>query len=178
MGQAKLAHRRRCEKIDGGGVVRQPYCGHNRAGETIVATKGPHVMQTPSMAKDLMFKLRLDEEDRRRLRVVADHFSAPAATAVRMLIKKEYDELVQRKQLPLSLTTAHKHVLNAIGGLGPLALLDEIETELRPLYDGKSVPWVKAIVKELRDHDYVQRLGVGLGAGYVLTDKGSAVEET
>lgn len=44
-----------------------------------------------SMAKDLMFKLRLDEADRKRLEILSEHFSAPAATVVRMLVKREAD---------------------------------------------------------------------------------------
>jgi predicted DNA-binding protein len=43
------------------------------------------------MTKDLMFKLRLDDLDRKRLDAVAQHYSAPAATVVRMLIKEKYD---------------------------------------------------------------------------------------
>ena len=46
------------------------------------------------MAKDLMFKLRLDAEDRRRLYVVAEHFTAPAAMTIRVLIKQKHDEIV------------------------------------------------------------------------------------
>jgi hypothetical protein len=48
------------------------------------------------VTKDLMFKLRLDAQDRERLDAVAAHFSAPAATAVRMLIKQKYDEIKAR----------------------------------------------------------------------------------
>jgi predicted DNA-binding protein len=43
------------------------------------------------MAKTLMFKLRLDDADRERLDRVAEHYSAPAATVIRILIKKEFD---------------------------------------------------------------------------------------
>jgi hypothetical protein len=45
------------------------------------------------MAKTLMFKLRLDDADRERLDRVAEHYSAPAATVIRILIKKEFDAL-------------------------------------------------------------------------------------
>jgi hypothetical protein len=45
------------------------------------------------MAKTLMFKLRLDGNDRERLDVLAEHFSAPASTVLRILIKKEFDAL-------------------------------------------------------------------------------------
>jgi hypothetical protein len=46
-----------------------------------------------TMTKDLMFKLRLDETDRERLEKLAEHYSAPAATVVRMLIKEKHDEV-------------------------------------------------------------------------------------
>jgi hypothetical protein len=45
------------------------------------------------MAKTLMFKLRLDGSDRQRLDVLAEHYSAPASTVLRILIKKEFDAL-------------------------------------------------------------------------------------
>lgn len=45
------------------------------------------------MAKTLMFKLRLDDADRERLDRVAEQYSAPAATVIRILIKKEFDAL-------------------------------------------------------------------------------------
>jgi hypothetical protein len=45
------------------------------------------------MAKTLMFKLRLDESDRQRLDLVAAHYSAPAATVLRILVKKEFEAL-------------------------------------------------------------------------------------
>lgn len=46
-----------------------------------------------AMAKDQMFKLRLDAADRARLEAVAEHLSAPAATAIRMLVKREADAI-------------------------------------------------------------------------------------
>lgn len=46
------------------------------------------------MAKDKVFKLRLDDKDRRRLDAVAEHLSAPAATAIRMIIKEKYDNIL------------------------------------------------------------------------------------
>jgi len=53
-------------------------------------------MQTAAMAKDKTFNLRLDEKDRERLDAVAEHYSAPAATVVRILIKEKYDALRSR----------------------------------------------------------------------------------
>jgi hypothetical protein len=64
-------------------MVWKADCGH----------EGMAMMQTATMAKDLMFKLRLDAQDRERLDAVATHYSAPAATAIRMLIKEKYDSL-------------------------------------------------------------------------------------
>lgn len=45
------------------------------------------------MAKELMFKLRLDEADRGRLDALAEHYSAPAATVIRMLVKRDADAI-------------------------------------------------------------------------------------
>jgi predicted DNA-binding protein len=41
------------------------------------------------MAKGLTFKMRLDEGDRERLDMLAEHYSAPAATVVRILVKEK-----------------------------------------------------------------------------------------
>ncbi len=43
--------------------------------------------------KDQTFNLRLDEADRKRLDVVAEHFAASAATAIRIVIKEKFDAL-------------------------------------------------------------------------------------
>lgn len=51
------------------------------------------MMQTHAVPKDLMFKLRLDAEDRKRLEAVAVHYSAPAATVIRILVKEKYDAI-------------------------------------------------------------------------------------
>jgi predicted DNA-binding protein len=45
------------------------------------------------MAKGLVFKLRMDEADRLRLDKLSEHYAAPAATVVRMLIKNKADWL-------------------------------------------------------------------------------------
>jgi hypothetical protein len=52
-----------------------------------------------AMAKDRTFKLRLDAQDRERLDAVAAHYSAPAATAIRMLIKEKHDEIRAKRGL-------------------------------------------------------------------------------
>jgi hypothetical protein len=51
------------------------------------------VQTETTMAKELVFKMRLDEADRKRLDELAEHYSAPAATVVRMLIKEKCDEV-------------------------------------------------------------------------------------
>lgn len=50
------------------------------------------------MAKDRTFQLRLDGEDRKRLDVIAKELSAPAATAIRILIKREFDRIEDEKR--------------------------------------------------------------------------------
>lgn len=48
--------------------------------------------------KNQTFCLRLDDQDRMRLDVVSEHYSAPAATAVRILIKMEHDRILLERQ--------------------------------------------------------------------------------
>jgi hypothetical protein len=50
-------------------------------------------MMSLSMPKDLVFKMRLDVADKERLDQLALHYSAPAATVVRMLVKRDADEV-------------------------------------------------------------------------------------
>jgi hypothetical protein len=52
-----------------------------------------HTSAPRIVPKDLMFKLRLDAQDRERLEAVAAHYSAPAATAIRILVKEKYDAI-------------------------------------------------------------------------------------
>lgn len=58
------------------------------------------LLRNSNVPKDLMFKLRLDEQDRERLDAVAAHFSAPAATAIRILIKEKFDQLPPEERRP------------------------------------------------------------------------------
>lgn len=44
------------------------------------------------MTKKLVFNMRLDEDDRRRLVRLAEHYAAPAATVIRMLVKHAAEE--------------------------------------------------------------------------------------
>ena len=45
------------------------------------------------MSKDQIFRFRLDEVDRIRLDALAKHYSAPAATVVRILVNEKAREL-------------------------------------------------------------------------------------
>ncbi len=47
----------------------------------------------PAMSKDQIFRFRLDDADRERLDLLADYYSAPAATVVRILVKEKAREL-------------------------------------------------------------------------------------
>jgi hypothetical protein len=50
-----------------------------------------------TVPKDRMFKLRLDAKDRERLDAVAAHYSASAATVIRILVKEKFDA-IRRKE--------------------------------------------------------------------------------
>jgi len=64
-------------------------------------------MQTATpMANDQTFNLRLDEKDRRRLDQLCEHFSAPTATVVRMLIKAKRPAVSARLQRPVKIVSA------------------------------------------------------------------------
>jgi hypothetical protein len=66
------------------------------------------LLPTGGVPKDLMFKLRLDEADRARLNAVAAHYSAPAATAIRILIKQAHDQLPSEERAKLTPPTSKK----------------------------------------------------------------------
>jgi hypothetical protein len=68
-------------------------------------------MQTLDMAKDLMFKLRLDAQDRERLDLIAANYSASASTALRILIKEKYDAI--------RLTQAATHAVHSAARSAP-----------------------------------------------------------
>lgn len=46
-------------------------------------------MQTHEMAKDQMFKLRLDDKDRARLDAIASHYEMTAAQTMRTILKEK-----------------------------------------------------------------------------------------
>lgn len=73
-------------------------CGHNAdtSQGTLLGT----------MAKDQTFRFRLDDDDRRRLDALARHYSAPAATVVRILVAEKARELgLEAAQAPAPATT-------------------------------------------------------------------------
>jgi antitoxin component of RelBE/YafQ-DinJ toxin-antitoxin module len=45
------------------------------------------------MAKEITFKMRLDEKDKARLDALAEHYSVPVASVIRILTKREADAL-------------------------------------------------------------------------------------
>lgn len=54
-----------------------------------MAREGVQAMQTQDMAKDQMFKLRLDDKDRARLDAIASHYEMTAAQTVRTILKEK-----------------------------------------------------------------------------------------
>ena len=66
-------------------------------------------MQPTVMTKELVFKMRLSDDDRKRLDRLAEHYSSPAATVVRMLIKERTDSIPTKS--PLRLQSHHIDIL-------------------------------------------------------------------
>ncbi|MBI5536866.1 MAG: hypothetical protein HY898_29360 [Deltaproteobacteria bacterium] len=142
------------------------------------------MLRIDRMAKDKTFNLRLAEEDRVRLDALAAHFSAPAATAVRMIIKAEYDRLQLR---PL---TAHKtntdpdpftlsdenelrwcsDLIREIGN-GSLTF-EQIAAEMNTRGYNAPLRGMTRRLNALRRHGYVRKTA---SKGYELTDKGRSV---
>lgn len=55
-------------------------------------------MQTHElMAKDSMLRVRLDDDDRARLELLASHYAVSASTVVRMLVKRDADAVMALK---------------------------------------------------------------------------------
>lgn len=50
-------------------------------------------MQAADMPKDLIFKMRIDDEEQRRLERVAAHYGVSIPSMIRMLVKREDDAL-------------------------------------------------------------------------------------
>src|SRR5688500_5881786 len=85
-------------------------------------------VQRDPMAKELVFKMRLDTQDRARLDRISAHYSAPAATVVRMLIKREDDRQQLGQQSgprPFTMEDEHLALLRAFPSNGnPASLID------------------------------------------------------
>lgn len=72
----------------------------------IVALERLRPMQTAhNMPKDLMFKLRLEEKDRKRLDAVAAHYEMTAAQTVRTMLKERCAELGIEPEAPKAKAT-------------------------------------------------------------------------
>jgi predicted DNA-binding protein len=52
-------------------------------------------MHTEQVAKNQQFNLRLDADDKERLEVLSKHYAAPAATVIRMLVKRDFDAVAR-----------------------------------------------------------------------------------
>ncbi len=86
------------------------------------------------MTKNLMFKLRLDDRDRERLDVLAERYSAPAATVLRILLKEEFDALPEAKTRapnPVGVAKVRRTTVERSVGLGD-ALASLAEDVLPP----------------------------------------------
>ena len=109
------------------------------------------MVETQLMAKDKTFNLRLDGQDRARLDEIAEYHSAPAATAVRILIKKEFDRLVALRRK--SLSPVETAVLKCLFEEEHQMSVPELEATLDEAYDQKEIG---AAVKSLRGLRYVE----------------------
>jgi antitoxin component of RelBE/YafQ-DinJ toxin-antitoxin module len=127
------------------------------------------MVQAITMAKDKTFNIRLDEQDRMRLDEIAAHYAAPAATAVRILIKREHDRLALETGEtgePFELEQRHHDVLRAIktltarkkGGVQMADMREEVGS-------AKSARWPAALlpttINELRRAGRIVRLSSG-----------------
>jgi len=45
------------------------------------------------VSREMVFTMRMNEADKRRLRALAEHYCAPCATVVRILIKERHDQI-------------------------------------------------------------------------------------
>lgn len=148
-------------------------------------------MQTvPDMSKDQTFKLRLAAEDRRRLDDLAAHYSAPAATVMRILIKERHAQLPPppRASMVEELRDEHKLLLSVlkdwseshVGRPIPRVDLDEQGFALAlnvslPRYPNASFRGGNArILNDLVRWGYLQRVKGPKGSALVLLPKALA----
>jgi antitoxin component of RelBE/YafQ-DinJ toxin-antitoxin module len=54
-------------------------------------------VHTPDVSKESVIRFRADADDRRRLDALAAHYAVTPSTLLRMLLKKEHDDLVRRE---------------------------------------------------------------------------------
>ena len=111
-------------------------------------------MQTEAVTKDLMFKLRLDDHDKKRLDALAEHYSAPAATVVRILIKEKFDAVQELKaSTTLELTPLHETMLMLLRD-GSAHTPDDLAR-----HPGWNAAWrgFNRVLNELRREGYVTK---------------------
>lgn len=124
-------------------------------------------MQNAVVTKDLMFKLRLDEQDRARLKALGEHYSTPDATVVRMLIKEKYDAVQALKaSSTFELTDLHESVLTFLRDGGAYTLNEILN------WPGLSgARGVTRALNELRREGYAEKKN----GKYTITTKSKAL---
>ena len=73
-------------------------------------------------ARPKLFTMRVEPEDKRRMKLVADHFGLDAGALVRMLVKREADLLEHSKKGP-----GLYQLTDANGGAHPIVRADSKE---------------------------------------------------
>jgi hypothetical protein len=135
-------------------------------------------MQTETVAKELVFKMRIDEADKARLDALGKQYAAPAATVVRILIKEKFDELAARKAAlgsgedDFRWSKTHDDILDVVnserdpidGGDIGVAMCNP------PYFYSTPLRGLSLALNQLRRNGYLRRLKVG----YVITEKGRA----
>ncbi len=128
------------------------------------------MMQTQPVTKDLVFRMRLDDQDRERLDLLAKHYSAPAATVLRILVKEKYDAVKLVEGDSFELEAEHTAVLGCLNANTPTSV-DDMARELNSEGWEAKMKWLPRALNELRRAGYIRRML----SGYMLTPKGAAV---
>lgn len=131
-------------------------------------------MQTQPVTKDLVFRMRLDDQDRERLDMLAKHYSAPAATVLRILVKEKYDVVKAYEGDSFELEQQHTDILgglNATTGTSVDDIALHLANACHYMAQGPHMRAIPRLLNELRRAGYIKRLS----SGYVLTPKGDAV---
>ena len=135
-------------------------------------------MQTENVAKGLIFKMRIDEADKARLDKLAEHYAAPGATVVRMILKEKYDQLeVQKSAMAAAQEDDfrwkewHDEILGAVLNATEPMTRKEIAEEMPPGYMHSfwKAQFPRAL-NQLTSNGYLRRFK----SGYVITEKGRA----